>query len=358
MNNNILKSKQYGFSLIELMLALVISIAITGGLFSIYLNVRVSQDSTQANARIQESGRFALEYLKQDIRMVGYRGCLSRTSPQTNVIAKNMPVAYDPLVNEVIGYDIKTNWAVGTIFENETAIISDIKTGTNALSISRMASLNSELIQDQTSNSSDIIIDKVSDLGIEKNDIIYISDCNNADIFRTSDVNTAVGMITLQHDASSNITTNLSKTYQEGAIVAKYQSKFYFVGDTGRNNTANEKIYALYEVDINYSTSPATYTRNELIEGVENLQVLYGEVLPTTNNVKYVTKDNVTDMENVSSIQLGLLITSQENVRKNTDNNTYYLAQQAIISGTGSNNHASDKRLRHAFNTTIQIRNR
>ena len=71
-----------------------------------------------------------------------------------------------------------------------------------------------------------------------------------------------------------------------------------------------------------------------------------------------MTKDNVTDMENVSSIQLGLLITSQENVRKNIDNNTYYLAQQAIISGTGDNDHANDKRLRHAFNTTIQIRNR
>ena len=51
------------------------------------------------------------------------------------------------------------------------------------------------LIQDKTSNSSDIYIYKVSYLGIEKKDIIYISDCNNADIFRTSNVNISLGMI-------------------------------------------------------------------------------------------------------------------------------------------------------------------
>lgn len=359
MKNNKIRSKQHGFSLIELLLALVISIATTGGLFSIYLNVRVSQDSTQANARIQESARFSLEYLKQDIRMIGYRGCLSTTSPPTNIVAKNMPAAYSALTNEIIGYDIQTDWKVGTVFETtSTTLIDNIRTGTNALSISRMTSLSSLLIQDQTSNASDIIIDDVSNLDITADDLIYISDCNNADIFRASSVNSSGGNITIQHNSTSNNSANLTNVYEEDATVGKYQTNFYYVGDTGRTNTANEIIYALYEIEIDYSPTSVTYNRNELIEGVENLQILYGEVLPTTSNVKYVTQDNVTNMQNVSSIQLGLLITSQENVRSSVDNNTYYLAQTAITNGSGDNNYANDRRLRHAFNTTIQIRNR
>ncbi|OIQ45720.1 MAG: hypothetical protein BM565_12725, partial [Gammaproteobacteria bacterium MedPE] len=68
---NIVNAKQQGFSIVELMIALVISIGTIGGLFSIYLKTRTTQELTEANSRIQESGRFAMEYLKRDIRMIG-----------------------------------------------------------------------------------------------------------------------------------------------------------------------------------------------------------------------------------------------------------------------------------------------
>lgn len=355
MNNN--SKHQRGFSLVELMIALVISVATVGGLFSLYLNTSLSQKFTEANSRVQESGRFSIEYLSRDIRMIGYRGCVSNTALEINIAAKNMPANYNALDSELQGYNITEDWNKDSIFENATAITNIIKSESNALSINRMSSRGAQLVENQTNESANITIEQSANLDIAENDIIYISDCINADIFQvTNTPNTDNGNMTITHTAATNKTNNLSKAYQSNATISKYQSRLYFIGDTRRVNSSNQPIFALFQADVNYSTSPTTFIVNELIEGVENMQILYGEVLPSTN-IKYVEQANVSEMNNVSSIQLGLLITSQDEVRQTIDNKTYYLAQKAI-SPQGVASHAADRRLRHSFNSTIQIRNR
>jgi type IV pilus assembly protein PilW len=351
------RRRQDGFSLVELMIGLVISVATVGGIFSIYLNATQSQNFTQANSRVQESGRFAMEYLSRDIRMIGYRGCVSNTAPITNVVATNIPVGYNPLQLELAGYEIKTNWSTDTPFANATAISNRIRTGTHAISVSRMASLGAQLAENLSDNAANIKINTSSNLGLKKLDIIYISDCANADIFSITNIPIKNnGITTITHATGTNTSNNLSKAYQSNANIAKYQSHLYFVGDTTRKNSLGATIYALYQAEIDYSKSPTKFIVNELIEGVENMQLLYGEVLDT-NNVKYVSSSNVSDMNNVSSVQLGLLITSQEQVRQTEDDQTYHLSQQAITT-TGDSPHELDRRLRHVFNSTIQIRNR
>lgn len=350
-------TSQHGFSIVELMIALVISVATIGGIFSIYLNSSQSQNFTEASSRIQESGRFSMQYLSRDIRMVGYRGCVSNEAPIANVIAKNMPAGYDPLQLELSGYEIKANWNTDTPFANATGITNRIRTGTHAISVARMANLGAQLVENQSDNSANIKISTASNLGLIKNDIVYISDCINADIFSiTNNPTKNDGKTTLTHATGTNTSNNLSKAYQSNANIAKYQSHLYFIGDTTRTNSSGATIWALYQAEIDYSKSPTQFLVNELIEGVENMQILYGEVL-ATNNVRYVNASQITDMNSVTAIQLGLLITSQDQVRQTDDDQTYYLSQQAITT-TGSSPHVLDRRLRHAFNTTIQIRNR
>lgn len=356
-NVKLLTKKQSGFSIVELMITLVISIAITTGLFSIYLNTRLSQELIQANAKIQESGRFALEYLKRDIRMISYKGCSSNKQKIIKVKASNFPANYNSYEQEIVGFDIKTDWHINTQFEEASTLVVRPKIGTSAFLISRMASIGTPLTQSQLNKTDPLIIDTQSNLNLKQDDIVYISDCFNTDLFSLSaHPITSNNALTLLHSTDTNLVPELSKVYQKNAYIAKYQSYFYFVGDTQRMNKTGDKVYALYQADINYSVSPTRYSVNELIEGVENLQILYGEVLPT-NNIKYVKSSDVSDMKNVSSMQLGLLISSSTNVRESDDTNTYYIAQQAINT-SGENSHAIDKRLRHAFNSTINIRNR
>lgn len=352
-------NQQLGFSIVELLIALVISVATVGGLFSIYLNTRVSQDLTEANSRIQESGRFALEYLKRDIRMIGYRGCVSNTPPTTVVNSKDLPLNYDPLINELVGYTIKSGWETDTQFSGEASITSRIRPNTDALLIARMSSISAQLTEKQSDSSANLKIKTSDGVTFDKNEIVYISDCVTADIFTvTNNPNDADGIVTITHAKGTNTTNNLSKAYQSNANIARYQSTFYFIGDTGRVNKNGSTVYALYQTIINYGSAANKYDTQELIEGVENMKILYGETL-TNGNIKYVRHDKATNtpnMQNVSSIQLGLLISSQDEVSPFEDSQTYHLAQEEISTKTPG--YINDRRLRHAFNSSIKIRNR
>ncbi|MCG7530607.1 PilW family protein [Psychrobium sp. MM17-31] len=350
---------QQGFSIVELLIALVISVATIGGLFSIYLNTRTAQEVTEASSRVQESGRFAMEYLKRDIRMIGYRGCVSNNTPLTTINSKGIPAGYDPIASELIAYTIDDGWETGTQFEGKTGITSIIKKGTDAIYIARMSSVSAQLSENQSDSSANIKVNQSSGVTFKKDEVIYISDCVTADIFTvTNSPNTKDGVITLTHAQGTNETNNLSKAYQSNANIARYQATLYFIGDTGRKNRQGAPIFALHQTVVDYGGATASYSTQELIEGVENMKILYGEVL-ASGNIKYVRHDKAAktpNMQDVSAIQLGLIISSQDEVRTTADTQTYYIAQQAITPQTQGA--VNDKRLRHSFNTTVKIRNR
>jgi type IV pilus assembly protein PilW len=68
-------SAVHGFSLVELMIALLIGIIISIGVVQIFGATRSAYQLDEGLARAQENGRFALEFLSQDIRHAGYLGC-------------------------------------------------------------------------------------------------------------------------------------------------------------------------------------------------------------------------------------------------------------------------------------------
>jgi type IV pilus assembly protein PilW len=89
-----------------------------------------------------------------------------------------------------------------------------------------------------------------------------------------------------------------------------------------------------------------------LVEGVESLQILYGENTdgdPRSAN-RYVRPDQVANINNVVSVRLGLRFISREAVRPTTDSNQYALLDAAAF-------HASDRLLRREITTTISLRN-
>lgn len=63
-----------GFSLVELMVALALSLAMTALMGTIWANNRRGFKSQDNRARIQENGRFALQVLERELRLAGYKG--------------------------------------------------------------------------------------------------------------------------------------------------------------------------------------------------------------------------------------------------------------------------------------------
>lgn len=75
-------SRHRGFTLVELMVALVISLLLMAGVIQVYLSSKQSYRLQDNVARIQESGRLATEILTRYIRLAGYRAHLAQTQNQ------------------------------------------------------------------------------------------------------------------------------------------------------------------------------------------------------------------------------------------------------------------------------------
>ena len=66
---------QRGLTLVELMVALVMGMVLLAGVATVFVANKQSYRLQDSLARLQENGRFAIEFLERDIRMAGYTGC-------------------------------------------------------------------------------------------------------------------------------------------------------------------------------------------------------------------------------------------------------------------------------------------
>lgn len=93
-----------------------------------------------------------------------------------------------------------------------------------------------------------------------------------------------------------------------------------------------------------------------MVNGIENLQILYGEDTDTTDGVtnarKYVTAGNVVNWANVVSAKIGVVVNSQDNIATSNDTATFALIGQTATAAAG------DRQRRRAYSTTVVIRNR
>ncbi len=67
---------QKGLTLVEILIALLISAFLLAGMIAVFLNIKQTYRVQDNLARMQESGSLALELMGRDIRMLGYWGCL------------------------------------------------------------------------------------------------------------------------------------------------------------------------------------------------------------------------------------------------------------------------------------------
>jgi type IV pilus assembly protein PilW len=91
-----------GFTLIEIMIALLLGVFLLGGVIGIFISAKQTNREQDALSRLQENGRFAMEFLARDIRMADYRGCQTATPPSLDVTVN---VANVPLTGTDGGVD-------------------------------------------------------------------------------------------------------------------------------------------------------------------------------------------------------------------------------------------------------------
>lgn len=357
--------------MVELMISLAISSFLMLGVFQLFIGSSSTERVAHAFARVQENGRLALDILSRNLRMAGYQGCIDPDIVDMNIIADDAPTQ-DMTDQAIWGYETDTSaWDLSNR-DDSLDPISGVHEGSDLVYLQYVSPTGVAVICDGSGNSctavnANIKIDNNS-IGLNKYDLAIVTDCESADMFRI--VNNAMDndKVTLAHSNAHNISNNLSKAYKDDSQVMAFEALAYYVKDTGRNSSQGDAIYALYQFDSTYHDGTVsaghvnvTGREQELVEGIEQLQILYGQRL-SDGNLRFIPADGSNlDFAQVEAIRIGVLVSSPEAVLSSNDNATYKLPGEDIqpagsIAAVAT--HPVDRRLRQVFNSTLVLRNR
>ena len=318
---------QKGLSMVELLVALAIQFILLAGMVYIYANSRTMFDVNEQLARVQENGRYTTDALLHDIRMSGYTGCRSLNEITPNVIA-NSPPSFAGMADAVMVYENGAGWV------NPTALARVAGSDVITLRSARGSSIS--LVGNMGTANANIQINGNPD-GLKANDLILISDCTSADLFRATGVSNGA-TVTIAHANSANSNNRLSKAYQTDAQIMSFDARTYFIA-TDANGTPG-----LYQYSLNSNSATL------MADGVESMQLLLAEDTGGDQEPDiYVTASAVSDWENVIGVRVGLLIRSNIGVT----------SEPRPFSFDGSEaNTANDTRLRKVFWSYAAMRNK
>lgn len=89
---------QGGIGLVELMIAMTLSLVIGAAVIQVFLGQRQTYRTQDDMARVQENARFAFEQIAQDIRQVGYWGC----SRKATIVNDTGDIAFNDINDKAI----------------------------------------------------------------------------------------------------------------------------------------------------------------------------------------------------------------------------------------------------------------
>jgi type IV pilus assembly protein PilW len=93
---------QQGFTLIEIMISLLLGVFLLGGVIGVFLNTKQTYRVQDGLSRLQENGRYAMEFMGRDIRMADYKACPTddfATSGNVPISGVNNNTAADSIDN-------------------------------------------------------------------------------------------------------------------------------------------------------------------------------------------------------------------------------------------------------------------
>ncbi|WP_045223698.1 PilW family protein [Methyloterricola oryzae] len=353
---NSAQSCQRGITMVEIMVALVLSLVLAAGAGQIYLANKQTYRVQDAQSRLQENGRFALDVMTRDLRQAGYVGCNSAVT-KLRVIAK-APLISLPLTgtsapalptNVVVASPVTggDNNTAGTYTNPSPAISSTLASnqltsvvrGTDAFSVQFAESCGGRTTSPMTGvnptgmiaagNSCDITVGAGTTAGTP----LVISDCSTSHVFRAASDSS-------QNSLEGTDSDTLGRyPYPIDSEILRYRSYTYYV----RLNEAGQP--ALYRLDNNSATGGNNPM--ELVEGIENLQVTYGLDVDSDGAANQFVDAPTAVWPQVVAVRLVVTV-------RTIEDNLASAARSYTFNGSS----ATDRRLVRTFSATVGLRNR
>lgn len=301
-----------GFSLIELMITVLLSSILLIGVLELFSSVLRSDKSNSALARMQESGRVALELIKSDVRRANYQGCAASGVESRIGSAFIFP-------RDSIGRQ-GDSAANGGIAEG-AGTASDILTIRYAVPT---------LID--VSSVSTSTLTTTNPITFAPAETFLLTDCFSTVIFRPNAAGTNSNSITTANANFSGMTATSS--------LLRLRQTTYAICASGRGLCRDA-----------HDGSGA----QEVIADAENFQVLYG--LRNNSTVRWVNAGDMTDAlrARVKQVQISLVVASPRSADGGVSSAELPIANIGASTTLAA---ANDQLTRRVFTSTIDIRNR
>ena len=355
--------QQSGFTLVEMLVALAVGVIVFAGIGQVFISTKRTSVTQDEITLLQENSRYAAHLLGSELRHAGYLGCGS----PGNLSVTSAGTFTDNFTVSVSGYEAagtapgaeysldsgSAGWEPG--LPNE---LSDkgILAGSDIIVVRRAKDIGLEFAEQ---NENGFVITSPtaktaqgcsetqdSYYGLCPGDMAIVSDCIKVRSFKINTLHeSGGGGLQIYHNENWGGTSDLDiKNHfnkKQSRLFTGYTVSFFI-----RNNTSN--IPSLYRLVSNHS--PAV---EELIEGVENMQILYGIDSDGDGAAnQYLPAGNTIDFSQVISVRIALLLRSNRGKpnRVPPERTPGWDLLSTKITPT------SDNLFRRVFSTTIQLR--
>ena len=307
-----LMQRMHGFTLIEMMVAMLLGLIVIGGVISVFLAGQQTYRTNEALGDVEDGSRTAFELLARDLRGAGLTGCDNSNGRLSNVVQGGN--WYSDWTNAVHGYD------------NASAIddpaLTSITSGdgipvVGQSSIQVLSTANTDITVSWTPapDSADFKVSG-STTQISQGDLIMVCDFDHAAILQITNYNDA--NVDVEHNTGSAVspgncskglgyptdctsTTGNSYSFPGNSRVAKLTAVDWYIG----KNLVGGK--SLYRLPATNSGGSITATKpQEMVRNVNSMQIKY--LQPPA--ASFVTAASVSSWAVVNAAQVTLSVQS------------------------------------------------
>ena len=371
-----------GFSLIELMIAMIIGLVIGAALIQLFIASRVTYSVSDGLARAQESARFALEIVNRDIRMAGAQPLCGNREVDIRSHITTADLAAFFTTDPVVGWEYTETGLNDTLtlpptggtgpgnWSNGTTGLPGALTGANAIvqalpgsDVFAMFSIQPNLdgLTGCTSGKSGEVMPNIPTC--DQNGKSTSSGVPQKTPFLS--VNCAAGLGDICYNTAKSTANTLQCSpgggnaippghpgvwppYQDQMELYMPQVVYYVVAESAGSTAARPRT-ALFRLVNCSTTGHANCVVEELAEGVESMQLFFR----VRNNPGLFTAANIpgNEWQNVEAVHLSLIISSPEEVDSRVQ------VQNLVLEG-GLTATANDRRVRQVYSNVVAVRNR
>ncbi len=337
-------TREEGFTLVELMIALVLGLLVVAGVGSVFIANKDAYRTNEALSQVQDASRTAFEFLARDVREAGSNPCGAAS------VDSVLNSADDPMLDDnspILGWDEVADIESDEDYEDvDLPGAGEEGRPVGGESLIRLASAEDSglALEPRTGvrNEANVPLENPT-TRISPGDILMLCDVDKATVFQVTNYNSSNRVVNhntgkespgnrtkcLNHPVPQSESGGNCSTFSPSSYLAISTNYIWYVGVNG---AGGRSLYR-YGRGQDAASEPA-----EMVRGVEGMKIEYHE----TDADDFVEAASVSDWDEVDAARITLTVRSRG---LNPDDPDF---------GAG----ADRERLQRNFSTTIAIRNR